>query len=153
MSYCRVTCNVNTIIPHCTWKQHLVHDHRDDYDSAMSCYIANPSSLWARLLFRCVTALARYANFTMKKMRGCKTSSLLFWTLSAPLVRIHKLQCTAWPTVMLHAWRHLVEQQTILGTFFPCFSTPACWSYMRTTNETCNCFRNCPIHSQLTYNK
>ena len=129
MSYCCVTCNVNTIIPHCTWKQHLVHDHRDDYDSAMSCYIVNPSSLWARLLFRCVTALARYVNFTMKRiqrMRGCNTSSLLFWTLSAPLVRIHKLHFTASSTVMVHVWRHLVEQQTILGTPFSCFSTAAC---------------------------
>ena len=121
MSYCCVTCNVNTIIPHCTWKQHLVHDHGDDYDSVMSCYFANPSPLWARLLFRCVTALARYDNFTMnriQRMRGFKTSSLLFWTLSASLVRIHKLQCTAWSTVMLHAWRHLGKQQTILGTSF-----------------------------------
>ena len=35
MSYCCVTCNVNTLIPHSTWKQHLVHDHSYDYDSVM----------------------------------------------------------------------------------------------------------------------
>ena len=74
-----------------------------------------------------------------------------FWTHSSPLVNIDKLNCTAWSTLMLHAWRHLVEHHTILGTSFPVSQlllVDPIW-----INKWNNCFRNCPIHSQVTINK
>ena len=136
MSYGCVTCNVNTLIPHSTWKQHLVHDHSYDYDSVMlqirhlcgfDYYFA--ASLDNRPLLAMTTS--QWRGF-----RGWEGARLLlFWIHSTPLLSINKLHCTAWSTLMLHAWCHLVEHHTILGTSFSCFSTPARWSY-ESTNET-----------------
>ena len=94
---------MNTLIPHSTWKQHLVHGRRDDYDSVMlqihhlcgfDYYFA--ASLDNRPLF------AIDDNLTMKRiqrMRGCHTSIVLDTQCPSSQHRQTELHCMVYTYV------------------------------------------------------